>query len=93
MISRGMHASAIYLHSGKNFHFLHDQITSVQGWDKNLANFLTITHIQYSKLRILGLTHSGLESFPSLGYNVESMTGYTFTRCVRYFTSPGIDTR
>ena len=28
MISRVMHASDIYLHSGKNCHFLHAQITS-----------------------------------------------------------------
>ena len=38
MISRGMHASDIILHSGKNCHFLHAQITSVRGWDNNLAN-------------------------------------------------------
>ena len=33
---------------------------------------------------------SGLESCPSLGYNMESTTGYTFTPCVGYFTYPGI---
>ena len=38
MISRGMHASDITLHSGQNCHFLHAQITSVRGWDNNLAN-------------------------------------------------------
>ena len=38
MISRGMHASDINLHSGENCNFLHAQITSVRGWDKNLPN-------------------------------------------------------
>ena len=43
IISGGMHASAIYLHSGKNCHFLHAQITSVQGLDKHVANSMSIT--------------------------------------------------
>ena len=52
MVSKGekMHASDMYLHSGKNCHFLHAQITSVRGWGKKLANlqlYLTITHNKY----------------------------------------------
>ena len=35
---------------------------------------------------------SGLESYPSAGWNVESTTGYTFTPGVGSFTSLGIDT-
>ena len=42
---------------------------------------------------ILQTAHSGANAGVVYFRGVESTTGYTFTHCVGYFTSPGIDTR